>query len=105
MRALEQVSGSLENTRAERCQPWRLYGAVQQGCAEGGFQPLDLARYGGRRAVEPGGSSGYRAGLREFNKSIKVSVRVNQRFALKDVAEAHTAMEARATSGSTILIP
>ncbi|HEY1890790.1 MAG TPA: quinone oxidoreductase [Steroidobacteraceae bacterium] len=35
----------------------------------------------------------------------KVSIQVNQRFALKDVAEAHRAMEARATSGSTILIP
>jgi NADPH2:quinone reductase len=35
----------------------------------------------------------------------KVRIRVNQRFALKDVAEAHRAMEARATSGSTILIP
>ncbi|HEY6514791.1 MAG TPA: quinone oxidoreductase [Steroidobacteraceae bacterium] len=35
----------------------------------------------------------------------KVSIRVNQRFALRDAAEAHRAMEARATSGSTILIP
>jgi NADPH:quinone reductase-like Zn-dependent oxidoreductase len=28
---------------------------------------------------------------------------VNQRFALKDAADAHKALEARATSGSTIL--
>ena len=35
----------------------------------------------------------------------KVKIRVNQRFALKDAAEAHRAMEARTTSGSTILIP
>src|SRR5437899_3395765 len=33
----------------------------------------------------------------------KVRVNVNQRFALKDAAEAHKALEARATSGSTIL--
>lgn len=35
----------------------------------------------------------------------KVRVRINQRFALQDVAAAHGAMEARATSGSSILIP
>src|SRR5438309_2182459 len=33
----------------------------------------------------------------------KVRINVNQRFALKDAAEAHKALEARATSGSTIL--
>jgi NADPH2:quinone reductase len=35
----------------------------------------------------------------------KVRVRINQRFALQDVAAAHRAMEARATTGSSILIP
>ena len=35
----------------------------------------------------------------------KVSIRVNQRFALKDAAEAHRALEARKTTGSTVLIP
>ena len=33
----------------------------------------------------------------------KVRINVNQRFALKDAADAHEALEARATSGSTIL--
>ena len=33
----------------------------------------------------------------------KVRINVNQRFALKDAADAHKALEARATSGSTIL--
>ena len=33
----------------------------------------------------------------------KMSINVNQRFALKDAADAHKALEARATSGSTIL--
>jgi NADPH2:quinone reductase len=33
----------------------------------------------------------------------KVRINVNQRFALKDAAEAHKALEARATSGSAIL--
>ena len=34
---------------------------------------------------------------------IKVHISVNQRFALKDAADAHKALEARATSGATIL--
>jgi NADPH2:quinone reductase len=33
----------------------------------------------------------------------KVRINVNQGFALKDAADAHKALEARATSGSTIL--
>ncbi len=34
-----------------------------------------------------------------------VSIRVGQRFALSDVASAHRALEARQTTGSTVLIP
>ena len=34
----------------------------------------------------------------------KVRINVNQRFALEDAADAHKALEARATSGSTVLI-
>ncbi len=34
-----------------------------------------------------------------------VKIRINQRFALKDAAEAHRALEARKTTGSTILLP
>ncbi|HXQ35252.1 MAG TPA: zinc-binding dehydrogenase [Anaerolineales bacterium] len=33
----------------------------------------------------------------------KVRINVNQRFALKDAADAHKALEARATSDSTVL--
>ena len=33
----------------------------------------------------------------------KVKVEIKQRFALKDAAEAHRALEARLTTGSTIL--
>jgi NADPH2:quinone reductase len=33
----------------------------------------------------------------------KLRIKVNQRFALKDAADAHQALEARATSGSTVL--
>src|SRR5437899_10693678 len=41
--------------------------------------------------------------LFEVVTSGKVRINVNQRFALKDAAGAHKALEARATSGSTIL--
>jgi NADPH:quinone reductase len=41
--------------------------------------------------------------LFEVVTSGKVRINVNQRFALKDAANAHKALEARATSGSTIL--
>ncbi|MGX9966477.1 quinone oxidoreductase family protein [Roseomonas sp. F4] len=34
-----------------------------------------------------------------------VKIRVNQTFALKDAAEAHRALEARKTTGSTVLLP
>ncbi|BCH25081.1 quinone oxidoreductase family protein [Mesorhizobium sp. L-8-3] len=34
-----------------------------------------------------------------------IDVRINQRYALKDAAKAHTDLEARKTSGATILIP
>src|SRR5438874_2375289 len=41
--------------------------------------------------------------LFEVVASGKVRINVNQRFALKDASDAHKALEARATSGSTIL--
>ena len=34
-----------------------------------------------------------------------VKIQVNQTFALKDAAEAHRALEARRTTGSTVLLP
>jgi NADPH2:quinone reductase len=38
-------------------------------------------------------------------KSGKVKVRIDQRYALKDAAQAHMDLEARKTTGSTVLIP
>jgi len=35
----------------------------------------------------------------------KVKIDINQRYALKDVAQAHRDLEARKTTGSTILLP
>ncbi|MEO8599997.1 MAG: zinc-binding dehydrogenase, partial [bacterium] len=38
-------------------------------------------------------------------ESGKIKIEINQRYALKDVAQAHIDLEARKTTGSTILIP
>jgi len=38
-------------------------------------------------------------------KSGKVKIPVNQRYALKDAAQAHRDLEARKTTGTTILLP
>ena len=35
----------------------------------------------------------------------KVSVVINARFALKDAADAHRALESRGTTGSTVIVP
>ena len=35
----------------------------------------------------------------------KLKVRIGERFPLKDAATAHRAIESRATTGSTVLIP
>ena len=45
------------------------------------------------------------AALFAVMKSGAVKVQIGQRFALKDAADAHRALEGRATTGSTLLIP
>lgn len=45
------------------------------------------------------------ADLFSMVESGKVKIEINQRYALKDVAQAHRDLEARKTTGSTILIP
>jgi NADPH2:quinone reductase len=45
------------------------------------------------------------AALFDVIRSGAVKIEVNQRFALKDAAAAHRALEGRATTGSTILLP
>ncbi len=41
----------------------------------------------------------------ELMRDGKLKVAVGQRFALKDAANAHRALEGRQTTGSTLLIP
>ena len=43
--------------------------------------------------------------LFEVVQSGAVRIEVNQRFALRDAAEAHRALEGRETTGSTVLLP
>jgi NADPH:quinone reductase len=45
------------------------------------------------------------ASLFEAVGSGKVKIEINQRYALKDAAQAHIDLEARRTTGSTILMP
>src|SRR5690606_796955 len=45
------------------------------------------------------------ANLFRMVESGKVRIEVNQRFALRDVEQAHIALESRQTTGSTILLP
>ena len=45
------------------------------------------------------------AELFEVVRSGAVRIAVRQTFSLKDAAEAHRALEARATTGSTVLLP
>jgi NADPH2:quinone reductase len=50
----------------------------------------------------------YEAAARDLFRAVKsgaVKIEVNQSFALKDAAQAHRALEARRTTGSTVLIP
>jgi NADPH2:quinone reductase len=60
-----------------------------------------LATYTARRADLLAGA----AELMDVVARGLVQIRVNQRFALKDAAEAHRALEARKTTGSTVLLP
>jgi len=45
------------------------------------------------------------AELFELVESGKIQISIHQEFPLKEVAQAHDALEGRATTGSTILIP
>ena len=90
---------------------------VSYGMASGPIPPMDLGQlaakgslfltrptlmtYMAKRAdLEASASE-----LIDIVASSAVSVAVNQRYALADAAQAHRDLEARKTTGSTILIP
>jgi NADPH2:quinone reductase len=78
------------------------------------FSPLELARRGSLFVTRPvlfdflrapadlQAAAGELFGLIE---SGTIDIRINQTYALKDVAQAHIDLEARKTTGSTVLIP
>jgi NADPH2:quinone reductase len=55
--------------------------------------------------TKPGDLARTAADLFEVVQSGAVKIEVNQTFPLRDAAAAHTALEARQTTGSTVLIP
>ncbi len=79
-----------------------------------GFEPSMLAQKGSLFMTRPTlfHYTSTRATLDETANDLfdvvasgKVKIEIGARFALKDAAEAHRALEARATTGSTILVP
>ena len=78
------------------------------------FSPLELARGGSLFLTRPT-LADYVAGRQELQESAArlfamigsgaVPVRIGARFPLAEAADAHRALEARATTGSTLLIP
>jgi NADPH2:quinone reductase len=78
------------------------------------FAPSELARRGSlyvtRPIIDPFIDTrekllGAAAELFAFLQRAKPDIRVGQRFALKDAADAHRDLEARRTTGSTLLLP
>jgi NADPH2:quinone reductase len=103
-------AGSIESARVRGH-------VVSYGNAAGPIPPLDLAKFGARGTltVTRGTLASYtetRAGILEcandlFDvvKSGKVRIQIKQRFALRDAADAHPALEGRKTIGSTVMLP
>lgn len=90
---------------------------VLYGASSGKVPPFDLAQLGakgslfvtrpslGHYAAKRDDLLGLANGLFDVIKSGAVKVSINQTLALRHAAEAHRALEARQTTGSTILLP
>jgi NADPH2:quinone reductase len=90
---------------------------VSFGSSSGGVPPFNLAELASRGSLfvtrpvlfhytaERDDLEAMAADLFSMVESGKVKIDINQRYALKDVAQAHRDLEARKTTGSTILIP
>lgn len=88
---------------------------VSYGQAAGPLEPLDLAAFAAKSARVSRPNYGHYAGTRAqvaagsrrlftaLERGL-VTVEIGQRFALRDAAEAHRRLEARQTTGSTVLI-
>jgi NADPH2:quinone reductase len=90
---------------------------VSFGNASGPLPPIDSAEFSGRGSLfftrptlfsyiaKRSDYEAMTAELFEVIASGKVKTSINQRYALKDVGQAHADLEARRTTGSTILTP
>jgi NADPH:quinone reductase len=90
---------------------------VSFGNASGPLPPIDSSEFAGRGSLfftrptlftyiaKRADYETMAAELFEVVASGKVKTSINQRYALKDVAQAHADLEARRTTGSTILVP
>ena len=90
---------------------------VSFGNASGPLPPIDSSEFAGRGSLfftrptlftyiaKRADYEAMAAELFEVVASGKVKTSINQRYALKDVARAHADLEARRTTGSTVLIP
>jgi NADPH2:quinone reductase len=90
---------------------------VSFGSSSGGVPPFNLAELASRGSLFVTRPTLFHytatredleamaADLFSVVESGKVKIDINQRYALKDVAQAHSDLEARKTTGSTILIP
>ncbi len=106
----DTFDGSLECVRP-------LGALVAFGSSSGPVPPFDIARlqWAGSAFLTRAGVFNYvktpadlaeaSGALIEVVESGAVRIEVNQTFALADAAEAHRALEARATTGSTVLLP
>lgn len=87
------------------------------GNASGPVPPVDLAVLGAKGSLfltrpslatytaKPADLAHCAAELMEVVANGAVKIQVNQTYALKDAAQAHIALEARKTTGSTVLLP
>ena len=89
---------------------------VSYGQASGPIEPVDIAGFAVKSARVSRPNFGHYAGTpadvramtdRLFDAVRRgiLSVEISQRYALRDAARAHRDLEARRTTGSTILIP
>ena len=89
---------------------------VSYGQASGPIEPVDIAGFVGKSARVSRPNFGHYTGTPAEVRAITdrlfdalrrgiVDVEIGQRFALSDAADAHRALEARRTTGSTILLP
>jgi NADPH:quinone reductase-like Zn-dependent oxidoreductase len=89
---------------------------VSYGQASGPIEPVDIASFVGKSARVSRPNFGHYTGTPAEVRAITdrlfdalrrgtLSVEIGQRFALSDAADAHRALEARRTTGSSILLP